>query len=122
MGSLYFFSCGKHEKEEEEHILVTASMVITSPLQNSVYYLGDTVRIQGSAVGTGVLHGYDIMIRRVSDGAQQYFQHIHDHNDTLAISDWWKNSFSGVELEVEVKVTLDHHGNTQSAKVRFQTQ
>ena len=52
-----------------------------------------------------------------------FFQHVHDHNDTLYINKKWKNSvLSTAHMEAQVILYLDHDGHTLSKKAFFQIQ
>src|SRR5215208_4677545 len=91
--SVAFLSCTKHQGDVEEHI-PTAILSFSNPTEGAVYHNGDSVSIEGKGVSTESAHGYDISIRKANDTTVYYFQHIHDHNDTLIINQKWKNSLT----------------------------
>jgi hypothetical protein len=107
-------------KANEESFLPTAEIVINSPLQNSVIHPGDTIYIQGTATSTTGLHGYEITIRK--PGAPYlYFQHFHEHSNTLHLEDKWKNVVSQPgDLEVLISVILDHHDRRKNVTIPLQ--
>ena len=120
--STVFLSCSKHKGDIEENIPV-ATIKFESPTASTVYQSGDSVRIKGTAISTATVHGYDIIIRKTTDTTKLFFQHVHDHNDTLLIDKKWKNHLSvAANMEAQVILYLDHEGHTGSKKVSFRVQ
>ena len=66
------FACTKDSADEEEPV-VTATITINSPAEGTVFQNGDSVIVQGMAVGTGILHGAEISIRKAGDPNTTYF-------------------------------------------------
>lgn len=116
-------ACTKHKGDTAAGAIPVATLVFSSPTAGGSYTLGDSVLISGSAISTGLMHGYDIAVHKAGDTATKYFfVHIHDHNDTLLISQKWKNTVpNGANLEAEVTLYLDHDGHTKSGKVGFRS-
>ena len=114
-----FSSCAKHQGDVEENIPV-ATIRFANPVQGAVYLASDSVLIQGTAISTATIHGYDLIIKRADDTASLYRQKIHDHNDTLLIARKWKpqSELSG-QMEASVILYLDHEGHTKIQKVGF---
>src|SRR5215218_4593499 len=94
---IIFLSCAKHKGDIEEDIPV-ASVNFLSPAQNAVYYKGDSVTIQAVGISTEPIHGYDITIKKQNDTAVYFFKYVHEHNDTVYISEKWKSQ-SNTTLE-----------------------
>ena len=88
--------------------LPTAEITIYAPVVNAVTHTGDTIYIEGLATSKTGLHGYELAIRK--PGQQNlYFQHFHDHTDSLLIRDKWKNTVTQAgDLELMISVILDH--------------
>jgi hypothetical protein len=109
--------CTKDSADEEEPI-VTATITINSPGEGAVFHNGDSIIVEGTAVGTGVLHGYEISIRKANESSNPYyFQHIHNHSSTIQFREGWKNNLTApTNLEVVVDVIVDHEGNKNSKK------
>ena len=98
-----FFSC---TRDNEEMHLPTAEITIYAPLANAAIRTGDTIYIDGLAASKTGLHGYELAIRKPGE-ANLYFQHFHDHTDSLLIKDKWKNTLTeagGLELMVSVTI------------------
>lgn len=116
---LILYSCEKHPLDKRAEAMPYI-LTFTSPVKNAIYYSEDSVRIQGTAIYTQNIHGYDILIKEVSDTTVYYFKHVHDHNDTLQISQAWKNTLTGSRnMEASITLYLDHDGNKGSGKVGF---
>ncbi|MDB5208278.1 MAG: hypothetical protein JWR72_3353 [Flavisolibacter sp.] len=116
--TLIALSCTKHANDLEE-TMPRATIQILSPLAGAVYNSGDSVNIKAVAISTASIHGYDLIIRRANDTAQLYFNHVHEHNDTLQIDTRWKAAISNVSLEAEIVLYLDHDGHTGMKKTNF---
>lgn len=114
----FFTACAKHNNDVED-VTPQATIVFSSPAQGAVYNPGDSVLIQGTAVSTATVHGYDLIIRNAPDTAKLYFAHFHEHNATLLINTKWKANVSSTALQAEVILYLDHDGHTASRKVGF---
>lgn len=107
-------------KDNEESFLPTANIVINSPLKNAVIHPGDTIYIQGSATSATGLHGYEIAIRKPGE-ANLYFQHFHEHADTMQLEDKWKNIVTQPgDLEVFISVILDHDDRRKNVSIPLQ--
>jgi hypothetical protein len=121
--STALFACSKDSADEEEPV-VTATITISSPAEGAVFHNGDSIIVQGTAVGTGILHGSEISIRKANDPNTSYFfTHEHLHNDTVLFRQGWKNNLTApTNLEVQVAIVVDHEGNTNSRKVAIRTQ
>ena len=111
-------SCTKHAGDIEEPV-PTATITFAQPTQGAVYKTGDSVRIQGVAIGSAVMHGCQIAIRKAADTSVIYYEeHVHDHNDTITINHAWKNTLAtATDLQVDVTVVLDHDGHTATKTV-----
>ena len=115
-------SCTKHKDDFEEKIPV-ASINFESPSMSSTYHAADSIAIKATAISTASIHGYDIVIRKANDTTKLFFQHVHEHNDTLYINKKWKSSvLSSANMEAQVVVYLDHDSNTLSKKALFKIQ
>ena len=119
--ALILFVCSiACSKDNEESFLPTAEIVIKSPLTNSVIHPGDTIYIQGEATSATGLHGYEITIRKPG-AANLYFQHFHEHTDTLRLEDKWKNIVNQPgDLEVLISVILDHDDRRKNISIPLQ--
>jgi hypothetical protein len=115
-------SCTKHQGDIEENIPV-ATINFVSPTTSSIYHNGDSIAIQATAISTAAVHGYDVIIKKVNDTTKLFFQHVHDHNDTLLINQKWKNTVTApANMEAQVILYLDHEGHTATKKAGFKVQ
>ena len=116
------FSCSKHRGDIPEHI-PSATIVFQSPVAGSSYSNADSLFVSATAISTETIHGYDLAIRKTNDTTSYFFQHVHDHNDTLNINTKWKSTLSGInDMEVIVTLVLDHDGHTLTKKLPFKLQ
>ena len=115
-------ACSKHKGDVEENIPV-ATIQFHNPTSNGVYHIGDSIAIEATAISSETIHGYDVSVRKAGDTTRYFFEHVHDHNDTLSISSKWKAELeSAATLETEITLVLDHEGHTKTQKVTFQVQ
>ena len=106
-------------KKEEEHAH-EADIQISAPVAGHTYEHGDTVFINAVITNTDAMHGWDVYLRKTADQAEVFTADAHDHAATYTISQYWVNNVTDhTEMELEVKATIDHDGNTQSKKVTF---
>jgi hypothetical protein len=114
---LLVISCSK---DNEESFLPTAEIAINAPLPNATIRMGDTIFIKGSAASKTGLHGYEVAIRKPGE-ANLYFQHFHEHSDTILLADKWKNIVaSPASLEVFISVILDHDDRRKNVTIPLQ--
>ena len=108
--SFVIISCSR---DNEEMFLPVAEIKIYAPLVNSVVHPGDTIYIDGVAILQTGVHGYELAIRKPG-GANLYFQHLHQHSDSLIIKDNWKNTLTepgDLELWISIIVDDEDHRN-----------
>jgi hypothetical protein len=115
-------ACTKHAGDMEETI-PAATITFAAPTEGAIYKTGDSVRIQGVAVSSAVMHGCQIAIRNAADTSVVYYaEHVHDHNNTITINHAWKNTLTmATNLQVEVILALDHDGHTGTKTVAIKT-
>jgi hypothetical protein len=115
----FLTACSKHAND----ITIdnpTANVIVYNPTAGAVYHNGDSITISALAIAPAVIHGYDIAIKKGKDTTTCFFEHVHDHNDTIVINKKWKNDLSGsLKLEVELTFYLDHDGHTAVIRVPF---
>jgi len=114
---IFFVSCSR---DNEEMFLPSAEITIYAPLANAVIRPGDTIYIDGLATSKTGLHGYELAIRKPGE-ANLYFQHFHDHTDSLIIKDKWKNTITTAsDLELMISVILDHNDRRKNMTIPLQ--
>ena len=115
------FSCTQTDKTEDPAPMNSAVITITSPTENYMGMVTDSVHITGTITGQQTLHGYTLSIRKKADNAKVFYKSIHDHKTAIEINQKWKAA--GLEghtdLVLEIVTTLDHDGNKASKKVNF---
>lgn len=113
-----FIACSKHAGDVDEPI-PSATLTFSSPTEGGVYHSGDSLRIQGLAIASADMHGYELSVKNAADTSVVYYnQHIHDHGDTLLINQVWKDTLTtAADLQVEVTLILDHDGHTATKSV-----
>jgi hypothetical protein len=122
LASLMVASCTKHRDDVPQNI-PEYTINFSSPTVSSIYQNGDSVSIQAVGISSETVHGYDIIIKKPNDTTKIFFQHVHDHNDTLFINQKWKNTFTvATNLEAQVILYLDHDGHTGTKKAGFRVE
>ena len=100
--------------------LPVAETKIYAPLANAVVHPGDTIFIDGVAILETGVHGYELAIRKPG-GANLYFQHFHQHSDSLIIKDKWKNTLTQPgDLELWISVIVDHEDHRNNMTIPLQ--
>ena len=100
-----------------------AVLTVAYPTVNAVYRNGDTVRVIAQAIAPNTIHGYEVGIYPASDSTQLYYTHVHDHNDTLRIDQYWVNDRTAAQsLEARITLTLDHEGHQLVRRIPFRVQ
>jgi hypothetical protein len=96
----------------------TANITIFQPTQGASFRKGDSIAINALAIAPATIHGYDVAIKKGTDTTTYFFEHVHDHNDTIVVNKKWKNQLDGpLKLEVELTFYLDHDGHTAIKRV-----
>ncbi|MBL0309165.1 MAG: hypothetical protein IPP77_05660 [Bacteroidetes bacterium] len=116
--SIFFVSCSK---DENTHLLTTASIIIDSPLSSSIYSPNDTVKISGTITSDSTLHGYQIYLRNKADKSSIAIFNVHEHATQITIDQFWVNTIitDTTDVELEIIAALDHDGNSIGKKVSF---
>ncbi|MCX7743540.1 MAG: hypothetical protein N2167_03145 [Flavobacteriales bacterium] len=110
---LLLSACHKHDETDVQ-------IQITSPLTNSMYHLGDTVKIQGTITGNTEMHGYEVKIKNLSQGNVAFITDYHDHGSNYTINEFWVNNVTEhSDMRLVVKVEVDHSGTMVSDSLNF---
>lgn len=108
-------SCKKNEEHANEAIID-----ITSPKEGQMFHQGETVNIKATLTGKEILHGWEVVIRKKSDGMVLFEKDLHVHDLTLTIDESWTNNLTDhTDLVLEVFAQLDHDGIKTSKVVNF---
>jgi hypothetical protein len=121
---IWFFAAGvlflACSRNNEEMFLPQAVVTMYTPKTNAIVRSGDTIYLDGLATSATNLHGYELTIKKPG-GPNLYFQHFHEHNDTLFIKDTWKNNLTGpANLELLISVILDHEDHRKNLSIPLQ--
>jgi hypothetical protein len=122
---LVFASCTKHAGDilPQPGDAAKAILRVAQPTAGGVYRNGDTVWIRAEAVAPANIHGYELSIRRPDDTTRVYYAHIHEHNDTLQIDQYWVNDRTNAQdLELEISLALDHGDSKYIRRIPFHVQ
>lgn len=114
-GLISLNSCKKNEEPVNE-----ATFSITSPQEGQMFHQGEVVAIKATLTGKETLHGWQIVLRKKSDGSVLFEKNAHVHDLTLTIDETWTNNLPDhTDLELEVFAQLDHDGTKTSKVVNF---
>ncbi len=108
-------------KNDDDPIITTANISITTPAEGAMIEQGDPVHITGTITTEGELHGYEIYIRKKSDNTAVFSFEEHAHGKTLSFDEQWVNNVTThTDMELEVIAILSHEGDvTVSKKLNF---
>lgn len=108
-------ACKKDEDHGNE-----ATIVIASPQEGQMFHQGETVPIKATLTGKESLHGWEVQIRKKSDGTVLFQKDAHDHALTFTIDESWANNVTAhTDLVLEVFAQVDHDGAKTSKVVNF---
>jgi hypothetical protein len=95
---------------------------ILNPTSESVYFKGDTIRIQGLITHTSFLHGYSVIICSPIDTHQNYFvENKHVHTDSIFVNTFWVDTLKNEQkLKLIIRAFLDHDGNSLESHILLQ--
>lgn len=106
-------------KKEEDHGN-EATIDILSPQEGQMFHQGEAVPIKAKLTGKETLHGWEIEIRKKSDGTVLFQKSAHVHDLTLTVDESWTNDVTEhTDLVLEVFAQLDHDGTKTSKSVNF---
>lgn len=106
-------------KKEEDHGN-EATIDILSPQEGQMFHQGEAVPIKAKLTGKETLHGWEIEIRKKSDGTVLFQKSVHVHDLTLTVDETWTNDVTEhTDLVLEVFAQLDHDGTKTSKSVNF---
>ncbi len=113
--TLTFDACSKEDNPSN-----SATISITSPQEGQMFHQGETVAIKATLTGKESLHGWQIVIRKKTDGTVLLDKSAHVHGLTLTVDESWTNDLTEhTDLELEVFAQLDHDGAKTSKTVAF---
>lgn len=115
--TLFLTSCGKDD--DDDVVNPVDEITITAPTDGAIVNAGQSVAITGTITGKHEIHGYSLFVRQKTDGKVLFTKDVHDHSSNIAINETWAidTVAKHKELELEVRATLDHDGNTMSKKI-----
>lgn len=118
----FIAACNK--QHTEDHHKNEARFTVASPTQGGTYSLNDSVLIQCTIAATEGLHGYSVGVRSAADtNTVFYFEHIHQHSDSVNIRMKWKGNLSQPSnLELLLEALLDDNGTMARKRVGFRQQ
>lgn len=98
-----------------------ATLEIISPKKGEVFNYGETVKINAVATNFETMHGWEVYIYNKTTSDTVVKQIKHDHNTKFTIKGEWVNTVTvDSEMELGVRVPLDHDGNEIKGKVNFE--
>jgi len=104
--------------DDDDHHANQATITISAPTAHTTFSQGNTVHMEGMAVGEQELHGYELYILNKTSGDTVFSFHEHQHGDTLHFHEHWVVNAVG-DMEFGIIVTLDHENNLQKETVEF---
>ena len=111
--NLYALPAGVHN---------VATIIVNTPTENAVVLKNTTLNISGSINSIAVIHGYTIKVHLQGDTATLFKKEAHIHEKLVNFNETWTVPAVTVanNYELEVSAKLDHDGNVETKKVKFQ--
>ncbi len=134
--ALTIISCGKEgckdpsalnydpdaKKDDGSCEYLESSLTITSPNSGQTFALGETVDIHATAVHSESMHGWSLYLVNTSPEIPDTVLNLnnHDHTSGFQIEESWVNSVTmHSDMQLTIRVELDHHGNFMKQMVHF---
>lgn len=116
----FYSSCKKDEHDHNHSTSVTANIDIVSPTANQQYDHGDSVNIKVNVSSTSELHGYQLLLIRLSDNGTVMNVTEHNHLSSYNIVKSWVNNNSiHSDMKLIVIAYTDHDNNFVSKELQF---
>lgn len=115
----FYTACRSSEHDHDPAVENKVTILIAKPVDQSTVKQGDSLEISGSISATAEIHGYEILVRNLSDSSVLLDTGEHDHITSATIRYKWKNPFKdSTRIGLEFKAVKDHAGNTESKSVQ----
>ncbi|GAB4091508.1 hypothetical protein [Flaviaesturariibacter terrae] len=113
IASLLLVACSKHSGDTTNEPIPANRLTVLAPTANASYHRGDSIWVKAEAVSEALIHGYKVGIREAGSSSDLFYTEVHDHNDTLHISQYWVNDRTApANLEARIILTLNHNGDS----------
>ena len=116
--SIFVASCKKDKSSEEEEAFV-GGITITSPTTNDSIS-GNQSIITGSITGNMTLHGYHLVLYKVSDNSVLAELEEHTHSSSITIADTLTYTVSSpTPVRLHVESAYNHEGDVTTKDVNY---
>ena|SRR5690606_38502270 len=122
MLALGMVACKKEDKKNGENPGNDVKITITSPSEGQQFEYNQLIELKGHIESENELHGYELIVRQISDNHTVYHanEHKHAHAHDFTFSYLWTNNVEGMQdMELILNVYIDHEGNVVTKKVNF---
>ena len=112
LGTLLLISVVSCHKDEHEEV-VEAAISFVEPTQGDTLAFNEEIHAEGTITGTGELHGYTLTMKNLTTNEELLSASSTNHSESYAFHEHWINTVTDTStIRIEVKVVLDHEGNT----------
>ena len=116
---LLFAACRKEQPQGPDASLV--AFAISQPLPDSVYAPGRAIPIEVQVSAPYELHGYKLALLRMPGAVPVFEAEAHAHGRQIQISESWVHNLpEASELELLIRVTIDHEGHEAEKRIVLQ--
>lgn len=117
--SILALSCKKETSEEENF---EGGITLTNPTSNDTITGTQTI-VTGSISGNLTLHGYHMVLYRVSDNAVLAEKEVDNHSTSITLNDTLTYSVSQLtQVKLHVESAYNHEGDMTTKDVIFNLQ
>lgn len=112
----------KANKDDGACVYQEATLTILNPEEGQLSHKDDVVNIKAIATNNEVLHGWSLYLYNKTTLDTLFQENDHAHNVELSIEVPWANTLEGeADIELGVRVTVDHDGAELFKKVTFKS-
>ncbi len=107
-------SCNKNNSA------TTAEINFTEITEGDTIAFGDTIHIEGTIVGNGELHGYQLQLVDILPAEMLLSLNTETHKESYAFDEHWVNNVTLISnMKAVIVVELNHDGDLVSKEVNF---
>lgn len=115
-----FLSACKKDADSANPVLPTVTFQVNQPIDNQIYNVGDTIKINATITSSADLHGWGLAITRKGDDSLCYSWVNHYHTSSYSIDQRWVNTLNqDTTLMLSVDAAINHSGDVVSKKIQL---
>lgn len=105
---------------KKKNSATTAEINFNEITEGDTIAFGDTIHLEGTIVGNGELHGYQLQLVDILPAEMLLSLNTETHKESYAFDEHWVNNVTTISnLKAVVIVEINHNGDLVSKEVNF---